>query len=502
MKSAQYKAGDLWFPTNLMTTVKTLLALPALRLRVRAGAGLLDRPVSRIYVTELPDPGRYVSAGELVLSGLLWWRGPGDSEAFVTALARAGAAALAASRADSGGIPEDLVDACSRHGIPLLEVPADLSFAVVTEHVVLALAAAAEGARKRLLSAATEDASVDTLLERARGELGVPCWVASTTDRSDPELVRRFVASGGRPVEVDGVSVRPIGGRHAIPWLLAIGGSLTAAQAEIAEELAGLIGLARTRDDEVRAVTDRVLEPLLATLDEGGDPHAALTAAGLRGDLRVVVARTEGTRDARAILTELLPAGALVSPAGELAWAIAEDDGEWPDDWPAETSSALAEMESLLPCRRVLIGISDRAPVSVLGGAKEVARYALAVAAERPGTIEIVPGDQIGMHRLLLAGAPDDLRAALRQRVLGPLLTYDAEQGTDLVHTLRVFLECSSSPTRAARALHVHVNTLRYRIGRASELLGVDLTEFTEQLDVYLALSAGHPHVPVGWRAL
>lgn len=488
MKSPQRGPVDLWFPTNLMTTVKTLLALPGLRLRLRAGTGLLDRPVSRIYVTELPDPGRYVSAGELVLSGLLWWRGPGDSEAFVAALAKAGAAALAASGADSDGIPGDLVEACTRHGIPLLEVPADLSFSVVTERVVLALAAAGEGARKRLLSAATDDASVETLLERARAEIGLPCWVVPATAPSD--LVRRFVAAGGRAVEADDVSLRPVGGRNAVPWLLAIGGTLTATQAEIAEELAGLIGLARTRTDEVRAVTDRVLEPLLAALDEGGDPHAALTATGLRGDLRFVVARTEGTASARAILTELLP-DALVGPAGELTWAIAEDNGEWPEDWIATTSASLAGVESLLPCRRVLIGISDRTPVSMLRGAKEVARYALAVATERPGAIEVVPGGEIGMHRLLQAGAPDALRAALRQRVLGPLLTYDAEQGTDLVHTLRVFLECSGSPTRAARALHVHVNTLRYRIGRASELLDADLTEFTEQLDVYLALSAG-----------
>ncbi len=494
MKSAQHKPVDLWFPTNLMTTVKTLLTLPGLRLRLRAGTGLLDRPVSRIYVTELPDPGRYVSAGELVLSGLLWWRGPGDSEAFVAALARSGAAALAASGADSDGIPEDLVDACARHGIPLLEVPTDLSFAVVTERVVLAVAASAEGARKRLLSAATEDASVDALLERARAELDLPCWVVQAAGRlntEDAALVRRFVAAGGRRVEAEGRSVMPIGGRHAVPWLLAIGGPLTAAQAEIAEELAGLIGLARTRADEVRAVTDRVLEPLLAALDEGGDPHAALTATGLDGDFRFVVARTEGTEDARAILTELLPSGALVGPAGEQTWALVEDNGAWPDDWPETTASALSTVEPLLPCSRVFIGISDRASVSILKGAKEVARYALAVAAERPGTIEVVPGGDIGMHRLLLAGTPDDLRAALRQRVLGPLLSYDAEQGTDLVHTLRVFLESSGSPTRAARALHVHVNTLRYRIGRASELLGADLTEFTEQLDVYLALSAG-----------
>lgn len=45
-------------------------------------------------------------------------------------------------------------------------------------------------------------------------------------------------------------------------------------------------------------------------------------------------------------------------------------------------------------------------------------------------------------------------------------------------------------PTRAAKTLHIHVNTLRYRIGRAAELLGVDLTDFVAQVDVYLALTS------------
>src|SRR5690606_270276 len=54
----------LCFPTNLMTLVKTLLELPGLRLRLHAGGNLLDREVSRIYVTELPDPSRYLSEGE------------------------------------------------------------------------------------------------------------------------------------------------------------------------------------------------------------------------------------------------------------------------------------------------------------------------------------------------------------------------------------------------------------------------------------------------------
>jgi hypothetical protein len=443
-----------------MTTVKTLLGLTGLRLRPLAGADLLDRPVTRIYVTELPDPGRYLSAGELVLSGLLWWRRPGDAEPFVAALARAGAAALAASGADSGGIPAEVVAACERHRIPLLEVPTDLSFSVITEQVVLALAAASDSARKRLHAAA--DAPIETLLERASAELGLPCWVLSTLGRviagtaplplPAEDVVHRYA---GKQDTAGPLTLTPVEGRHAVPWLIAVGGPLSTAQTELTEELAGLVGVTRAR-----------------ATPAGAEPA---------GEVRVVALRTEGSDESRDVLRELLPERTLVEPGGETTYAVT---GQWPPD----AAAALSTVEPLLRARRILCGVSDPGN---RGEAREVAAYALSVAARRPGRVVVVPGGEVGVHQLLLAGAPDGLRAALRRRVLGPLLDYDAEQHTDLVHTVRVFLECSGSPTRAAKALHVHVNTLRYRIGRAGELLGADLTDFTGQLDVYLALRAG-----------
>ncbi|MEV6878146.1 PucR family transcriptional regulator ligand-binding domain-containing protein [Amycolatopsis sp. NPDC051128] len=441
-----------------MTTVKTLLGLPGLRLRPRAGVELLDRPVTRIYVTELSDPGRYLSAGELVLSGLLWWREPGDADPFVAALARSGAAALAASGADSGGIPDDVVDACVRHRIPLLEVPPDLSFSVITEQVVLALAAASDRARKRLLAAA--DAPVETLLERASAEFGLPCWVLSALGRvvagTAPlpvpvaDVVRRYAGK-----EPGSLTVVPVEGRHAVPWLIAVGGPLSTAQAELAEELAGLVGVTRAR--------------------------APRPGVELPGDVRVVALRTEGTDESQDVLRDLLPEGILLESTGDTSYAATST-------WPAGAAAELSTVEPLLRAKRILCGVSDPAP---RGSARETARYTLEVAAGRPGRVSVVAAGEVDAHELLLAGAPAGLRAALRRRVLGPLLDYDAEQHTDLVHTVRVFLECSGSPTRAAKALHVHVNTLRYRIGRAGELLGTDLTEFTGQLDVYLALRAG-----------
>jgi DNA-binding PucR family transcriptional regulator len=103
----------------------------------------------------------------------------------------------------------------------------------------------------------------------------------------------------------------------------------------------------------------------------------------------------------------------------------------------------------------------------------------------------VVAGDEIALHQLLLAGVPEELRTSLRRRLLGPVLDYDSEHGSDLVGTLKVFLDCSGSWTAAAGKLHVHVNTLRYRVGRVEELLGVDLAEFEARVDLFLALQAG-----------
>ncbi|MEU0509638.1 PucR family transcriptional regulator ligand-binding domain-containing protein [Amycolatopsis sp. NPDC006125] len=479
-----------------MTTVKTLLEIPELRLRLRTGAGQLGRAVSRIYVTELPDPSRYVSAGEVVLSGLLWWREPGDAAPFVEALARAGVAALAASGADTGGIPPDVVQACARHRIPLLEVPADLSFAVITERVVLELAAARgrepSGARKRLLAAATEDISLPALLRQGAIELGAPCWVLSGTGRvvagtAEPpeDLVEHFVP--GREVTVhDGYALMPVGGSFAVPWLLAV------AQPEpgdLAAELAELVRLARARADQVRRMSGQAAEPLLQALADGGPVGDAFAASGLpaEAEIRVLLARAPDDSPALAaeVLAELLAdARPLVGVVGEDAYTLVAGPG----NWMRAAAEALTRLDRLMSLSRFHLGSGGPASVDGLHGATQEARHAVELAARRGGRIELVAGEDIAVHQLLAAGAPDELRRSVRARVLGPLLAYDAAQGTDLVHTVRVYLECSSSPTAAARALHVHVNTLRYRIARASELLGVDLNDFVTQVDVYLAL--------------
>src|SRR6478609_4190368 len=120
---------------GLPMRVRDLLAPGAPRLRLLAAEEELDRQVSGVMTTDLHDPGRYLHGGELVLTGMLWRTAPEDSERFVRTLASGGAVALAAGEAEVGPVPEDLVEACRRHRMPLLAVPDDIAFGAVAEFI-------------------------------------------------------------------------------------------------------------------------------------------------------------------------------------------------------------------------------------------------------------------------------------------------------------------------------------------------------------------------------
>ena len=150
---------------------------------------------------------------------------------------------------------------------------------------------------------------------------------------------------------------------------------------------------------------------------------------------------------------------------------------------------AVAVLEPGIRDGRLAIGVSGvAAGVRGLRGAVDEARYGLQLAALRPGRVVVVGDDELSSHLLLLAGIPDDLRRTFRDRVLGPVLDYDRQHRSDLVPTLRTFLDCSGSWARCAELLHVHVNTLRYRIARIEQLTGRDLSTLSDRVDLFLAL--------------
>ncbi|MBP5211931.1 MAG: helix-turn-helix domain-containing protein, partial [Pyramidobacter sp.] len=86
------------------------------------------------------------------------------------------------------------------------------------------------------------------------------------------------------------------------------------------------------------------------------------------------------------------------------------------------------------------------------------------------------------LHELSLLGGVGTLETKLFvEKSLAPVLRYDAEHGNrTLMETLAVAAE-SGTIAAAAEALHVHANTLRYRIARIKDLTGLDLFSYRDR---------------------
>lgn len=77
--------------------------------------------------------------------------------------------------------------------------------------------------------------------------------------------------------------------------------------------------------------------------------------------------------------------------------------------------------------------------------------------------------------------------AAFVSRVLGPLAD-DDDVTSRLATTLAAYLRENLSRTRAAACLHIHPNTVSYRVRQAEELLGREVSGDSLDLQVALAL--------------
>ncbi|HEY5854158.1 MAG TPA: helix-turn-helix domain-containing protein [Aldersonia sp.] len=74
----------------------------------------------------------------------------------------------------------------------------------------------------------------------------------------------------------------------------------------------------------------------------------------------------------------------------------------------------------------------------------------------------------------VLFGADPDALPAFIDQLIRPVIDYDTAHGTDLVATLRAFVRNDASPTKTARALNYHPNTILQRLDRLKSLLGPD----------------------------
>jgi purine catabolism regulator len=251
----------------------------------------------------------------------------------------------------------------------------------------------------------------------------------------------------------------------------------------VLRHMAAATALHQTRLSAERERTLRLGASLLAQLLDqrigANAARASLVAAGLGADLVLAAcAAAPETDDLHLLHHRLGDAGVqfLMLTRPPLTYVLLRDE-------PAGVQTLTEQLPA-----GASVGLSD--PVSTAGDlrtAQRQARWALHRAQERRLAV-LHHSEDLG-DSVFLPGDHEDSRAAAR-RVLGPVLEYDETHAAHLTDSLRAFLEENRSWQKAAQRLHVHKQTLVYRMKRVESLTSRELSDTGDVADLWLALQA------------
>lgn len=514
-----------------MLTLARLLQQPELELTLLVGGDGVDRELLWLHNTELPDPSPYLRPGELVLTNGMW-RDQTTPERFVAAVARAdGAGIVHGLRKETPTTPAGLVEACRRTGLALAEISAAVPFTAVTRSAATILA---ESRLQDLTGTIRRSGALASAVSRGTGARGVLDVI-----RRDHDLPLAVVDRTGRELASAGVELEPehlldvahslarhppqleleMGGIVASLFLVAAVGDvdaalvclrpyreLSAAELDALQQACNYLSLEVAKQQAVHAIEQRFAGEVLDMVQAGphreGDVAQRLRAFGVDPTGRVAVfsvavdaSPTSGGADelTDAISSFLVDRGLASLVAAGTRETVALFS--WP---PALGRSlrALAEDMQHAVARRIDVG---RALVGIggvsdgVGGLREVlvqARETCRSLQQQRGGVLVQAFSDLNNHRLLLGMLDDDALTRFSDGVLGSLREHDRRRGSDLEKTLRAYLELDGSYAETAAHLHVHVNTLRQRLAKITELTGRDPRRTSDQVDLVLALEA------------
>jgi len=492
---------------------------------------LLERSITSSYILDLPAPSKFVSEGDLVLSAALWHTGEESARLFVSSIAALGVSALVIGRIVLGEIPDYLVRECREHGVVLLTVSPDVSFKSISQYIDTANAIDAVRpashsleVNRRLLDQLGSGSGAQGALGLLFDEFAIESWVIEASGSvtavagTPPDSVliaevwNRALAAGEADFVVLGAERRastvwPLVTDDKTPiGYLVCAGEQRSWPADVARVIATLVVVARVeleiaakrRESDLRQASEFV-DLLASDTLSPGEASARLRLLGADPlEPVVVVAATvlEPGYPTRAVLETLTAilgdtnTTMLACEFGTEAIVFVSGPAVTPELIVDAGSRVKAERLLLLGERHLRVGVSEpTVSISHLGQAVASARARMR-AATSDDTITWATRSTPVSYDALLEMLPDRVRQSFGQGLLAPLFEYDARHGSELITTLQVFLDSGSAWQQAATELHVHVNTLRYRIGRIEVLTHRDLSTMHDRVDLFLALAS------------
>nr|WP_234315044.1 PucR family transcriptional regulator [Streptomyces globisporus] len=479
-----------------------LLARPDLGLRLLAGPE--DVPLHWVHTSEMADPGPYLLGGELLMTAGVQLTDPAH---YVDRVVEAGAAALAFGVTPVWDtVPPELVTACDRHGLPLVEVPPRTPFTAVARALWRLMAEArlhelrrVTEAQQSLAAAAARPAPVPAVLGALASRLGGRAVLfgadgteSAAAGREVPEEAARALRDlagvlgprPGGPASASGDG----GGLRLAAYALGGGDGLTLGVATERRgpgdhTVAGVaVVLLSLLTAPHRGADATVRDGALVRLLLGTAPAEVADSLGPGPWTVVHASGGDGTPFAAAGLAAALGTPLLDAGAG----AGTEDGpGAGADAGPDAPGTARpGTVRLLLPASTGVTAqegwtLGASAPVAaseLTAGDAQAARALRRAEASRAPLVR---------HRAhgFAALVDRDEAAAYARQVLAPLTE-------PLVETLRVWLSLHGSWDRTAVALEIHRNTVRQRITRCATLLDRDLDDPDVRMELWFALNS------------
>ncbi|MFJ9908092.1 PucR family transcriptional regulator [Streptomyces sp. NPDC101152] len=522
-------------------TVADVLALPVLSAgqpQVLTGADLLDRPVRWVHMTELTDPASFLKGGELVLTtGMPLPEEPTGVRRYVNELADIGAAALVIELVRRYHRPPDaLVHACQARGLPLVTLAKDVNFLEVTQVVhALILGNQVEEMRRtqriheaftvltlrgavleEVVRAAAEMSGHTVVLENLAHQALICAPSAGTVETalSDWERRSRAAPPAGHAsvsgpdgwlvtsVEYQGESwgrVVMLPAPSGQPTPSAFGPTVVT----VLERAAMALTIARVIQPVPweRTAQRNLLRDLVGQRHHSpADAEARVAALGLptkdcsfAAVLADLPQETDATKCEALLCEELKKQGtqALVGALGptRLGILLPLRPGR---PCPPVVEHLSRTVREVAPGATVSAGSEATDLFDVARSFREATRVTEATEPGQPlppGRSYHKPSD-IGLRRLLFALREDTRIQDFTERRLSRLLDHDARHGTDLLTTLRHYLDAAGNKTLAARSGCLSRETVYQRLRSIERILDCDLESGEHRAELHVALTA------------
>lgn len=120
------------------------------------------------------------------------------------------------------------------------------------------------------------------------------------------------------------------------------------------------------------------------------------------------------------------------------------------------------------------------------------AQQALEIGRRLFGEGQIHSFARLGIYRLLFHLDGENELSEFYQETLGPLIEHDQRNNGTLIETLEGFFRCNGNLSETARMMHLHRNSLLYRLDRIADILGRSLDDSELRLSLQIALKIRH----------